>query len=604
MLSLLSQASREALEETIRGPGVPFIAFFFKMPALKPQPARIEGELATVTAVPTPRTTPVRLVRENGEWKVDLIGIMQVLVHSVQQGGPPATPEETVRRLGLLLPAAMVFEIVRDKLVPEAFFPLLEAFRALLSENSVQLLEQRREELLTVFYAPLIMPAISSTLEPGEVTVEGDSAVVAAATAPAVLEVKLVKEDGQWKVDLEGMMAGMEELLAPQRAKARVVQTLSNVKQLCTALVVYAADHDQHLPEADKWMDQTTLYTKRQDILRSPAAPELEYGYAFNKALDKMNLKKIRNPSTVVLVFSSKLGTRNAAGGPEAVADPPRFPQGNVYGFCDGHAEIRRDVPNFAPGGAPGLSESLSNVKQIALGLVIRASDYDQNLPQADKWMDQTKAYMKSQDILRCPGAPELEYGYAFNKALDKMNLKKIRNPSTVVLVFSSKLGTRNAAGGPEAVADPPRFPQGNVYAFCDGHAEIRRDVPNFDPTGRRVPVPRAVTAVAEIDFLPEVLQAELPVVVHYWAPRVTPCQQLKPILRELGAQYRGRVKFAAVNIEENPTLTEQQKVTGLPCLVLYREGQEIARQVGLITSGGAPLKQQVREWIEQSLGQ
>ena len=116
--------------------------------------------------------------------------------------------------------------------------------------------------------------------------------------------------------------------------------------------------------------------------------------------------------------------------------------------------------------------------------------------------------------------------------------------------------------------------------------------------------MPLAVTDVAEASFAREVLEAEMPVVVHFWSPQVVACHQLKPSFHELGAEYRGRVKFAAVNVEDSAGLVRLYDVTNLPCLILYRDGEETARNAGLIPAGGVDPKEQIREWLARSLRQ
>lgn len=134
------------------------------------------------------------------------------------------------------------------------------------------------------------------------------------------------------------------------RTKAKSTASLSNMKQLCLAMHMYMNDWDRSLPPADKWSDALMPYIgNKEELLRCPLAPDLDCGYAFNEALDSGKLNDVADPAGTVVLFTSNLGTRNAIGGVDAVADPPRTPTGNIYGYVDGHAKIEDEIPNFDP---------------------------------------------------------------------------------------------------------------------------------------------------------------------------------------------------------------------------------------------------------------
>lgn len=133
------------------------------------------------------------------------------------------------------------------------------------------------------------------------------------------------------------------------RIKAMSTASLSNMKQLCLAMLMYGTDWDNSLPPADKWSDALMPYIGNDELLRCPLVPDLDCGYAFNEALDSGKLDDVADPAGTVVLFTSNLGTRNAVGGVDAVADPPRTPTGNIYGYMDGHASIDDEIPNFDP---------------------------------------------------------------------------------------------------------------------------------------------------------------------------------------------------------------------------------------------------------------
>jgi len=173
-------------------------------------------------------------------------------------------------------------------------------------------------------------------------TQEGDTMTLDLPARPLRLVLRQV--DGDWKVDLaatynelpEPLRRALEKHMRPQSQQTGCI---SNLRQIAAAAHMFAFDHDRRLPDADKWMDELAPYLKNEAILKCPTAPDLEWGYAMNAALSGKALAAIPDPEKVVLFFDSKLGTRNAAGGVEAVAAPGRHNGGNIYAFADGHVK-------------------------------------------------------------------------------------------------------------------------------------------------------------------------------------------------------------------------------------------------------------------------
>ncbi|MFO7947138.1 MAG: hypothetical protein R6V19_10005 [Armatimonadota bacterium] len=123
-----------------------------------------------------------------------------------------------------------------------------------------------------------------------------------------------------------------------------------------------------------------------------------------------------------------------------------------------------------------------NNLRQLGRAALIYAQEHDGTLPDADSWMDQLEEYVNDDSVLQCPAAQDVKYGYAMNERLDGVNVEDINNLAHTVLFFASTLDTRNAAGNKETIPAPARHSMGNGFAFADGHAELREDVPNFDP--------------------------------------------------------------------------------------------------------------------------
>ncbi|GBQ86202.1 thioredoxin [Gluconacetobacter johannae DSM 13595] len=102
--------------------------------------------------------------------------------------------------------------------------------------------------------------------------------------------------------------------------------------------------------------------------------------------------------------------------------------------------------------------------------------------------------------------------------------------------------------------------------------------------------------AVSDATFESDVLKAEGPVLVDFWAEWCGPCKMIAPALDEIGAEFKGKLTVAKVNIDDNPTTPNKYAVRGIPTLILFKNGQPAATKVGAMP------KSQLKDWVKSSL--
>jgi prepilin-type processing-associated H-X9-DG protein len=149
----------------------------------------------------------------------------------------------------------------------------------------------------------------------------------------------------------------------------RAAVSMSNLKQIALAILMYAQAHNDRLPDADHWVDEVLPYClspkatpaekerASKSLFRDPTAPVgQQWTYAFNRNLSHVSLSALKDPARTVLVFESTTATKNAADTGRSLPHPGWHSGGSHIAFADGHVKLIPDqstadtpAPKFAP---------------------------------------------------------------------------------------------------------------------------------------------------------------------------------------------------------------------------------------------------------------
>lgn len=91
------------------------------------------------------------------------------------------------------------------------------------------------------------------------------------------------------------------------------------------------------------------------------------------------------------------------------------------------------------------------------------------------------------------------------------------------------------------------------------------------------------VTEVTKSTFEQEVLKSETPVLVDFWAPWCGPCRMVAPVVEEIAAQYKGKVKVVKVNTDANADVASQYNIRSIPTLMIFKDGKNVDMVVGAV---------------------
>jgi len=104
------------------------------------------------------------------------------------------------------------------------------------------------------------------------------------------------------------------------------------------------------------------------------------------------------------------------------------------------------------------------------------------------------------------------------------------------------------------------------------------------------------VRIVGDANFETEVLSSDVPVLVDFWAPWCAPCRVIAPSVEALAGEYEGRVRFAKLNIDDDPATPTKYEIRSIPTLLMFKGGQVLGQIIG------AQPKPKIEELVKKAL--
>ena len=107
-----------------------------------------------------------------------------------------------------------------------------------------------------------------------------------------------------------------------------------------------------------------------------------------------------------------------------------------------------------------------------------------------------------------------------------------------------------------------------------------------------------AIPVVTDTNFQTNVLEAQLPVLVDFYADWCGPCKMLAPVVEKVAEQFAGKVQVVKLNTDDSPRTAQDYQVRGIPTLLLFHGGQPVDRKVGYVNDA------ELAKFLEKHAGQ
>jgi thioredoxin 1 len=153
------------------------------------------------------------------------------------------------------------------------------------------------------------------------------------------------------------------------------------------------------------------------------------------------------------------------------------------------------------------------------------------------------------------------------------------------VLKLLPRNGKRLQVSVPAGVRDGSLVKLTNALQVTDnrpGDILIKINLKSAEKTSE-AQTTQGVIEINDGNFESEVLKAELPVVVDFWAPWCGPCRMMAPIMDKAAVQYAGKFKFCKINVDENQVSASQYQAMSIPLILFFKAGQVVDKSLGAI---------------------
>lgn len=88
---------------------------------------------------------------------------------------------------------------------------------------------------------------------------------------------------------------------------------------------------------------------------------------------------------------------------------------------------------------------------------------------------------------------------------------------------------------------------------------------------------------INDSNFEQEVVKSNLPVVVDFWAPWCGPCRMIGPVVEKLSEEYKGKIKFCKINVDENRAAASKYQVMSIPLVLFFKGGEVVDQSLGAV---------------------